>query len=232
MGTDGDGARPWSHASDACWSTMGRLHGLGLNIGSRRSSDASGSFSLGLLLRDNRGGELISITDVDAKALNVNVAVTPEEYSSEDDLGSKIENTVGDSLRIWGNDVPTFGNTPDDGVDQGDGNGPDGKNVVQAEDIGTESTSISTAFIKDGIGDKEECSNTECEEACGLQMLVSQILDEMQKYVPHLYVDLTKAPTRRVITKTWLIRMVYQIVGVGRPAVNRRSANKRGVVIK
>lgn len=159
---------PRSNASDACGSAMSRLHGLGLNTSSRRSSDAGGGFSLGLLLRHNGGGELLSITDVDAKTLDVNVAVAPEKHSSEDDLGSKIEDAISDSLGIWGNDVSTLSNTPDDGVDQGDGNSPDSKNVVQAEDIGTESTSISTAFIQDGKGDKEECDNTECEEACEL----------------------------------------------------------------
>jgi len=145
-----------------------RLDGLGLNGGSRRSSDASSSVSLGPLLRDNWGvRELVRITDVDAKTLDVDVAVTPEQDGSETDLGGKIEDTIGDGLGVGGDHISALGNTPDDGVDEGDRNSPDGKDVVQAEDIGTKGTGIGTAFVKNGVGDKEERDNSEGEEACG-----------------------------------------------------------------
>lgn len=49
-----------------------------------------------------------------------------EVVEGEDWLGDQIEDTVGDHLRVWRDDVATVGNTPDDGVDEPDNREEDG----------------------------------------------------------------------------------------------------------
>lgn len=48
---------------------------------------------------------------------------------------------------------------------------------------------------------------------------------------PHLYDEVTKAPTRPVMIIISSMRMVYRIVGHGRPAVKSKSKSNNGVVM-
>lgn len=51
---------------------------------------------------------IVVVTDVEAKASRVDVAVTPKEESTKDWLGEDVEDTIESSLGIGSDDVATL----------------------------------------------------------------------------------------------------------------------------
>jgi hypothetical protein len=105
------------------------------------------------------------LTDIETKASNVDVAVAPDEKSAEDGLGKDIEDTVEDSFRVRGDNVPTLGQAPSDGVQEPETDCPDAANGVSPIDVGTEHASVAATFEDNGPGDKEEGNAAEDEIA-------------------------------------------------------------------
>ena len=68
--------------------------------------------------------------------------MSPQEESTKDWLGEEVKDAVEDSLRVGGDDVASLTDTPGDGVEEPQTNGPaaaDGEHLV---DILTESARV------------------------------------------------------------------------------------------
>ena len=96
------------------------------------------------------------LTDVNAKASDVDVAVAPDEESAKDGLGENVEDTIEDSFRVRGDDIATFRQAPGDGVQEPKANGPDAANGVDSVDVCTECDSVAATLEDNGPGDEEE----------------------------------------------------------------------------
>jgi len=83
------------------------------------------------------GGCSLIITDVETKSCWVNVAVSYEEQYTENGLGEDIKNAVENSLGVGRNDIATFGQTPGDGVDEPEEDGPYTADHEGSVDCGT-----------------------------------------------------------------------------------------------
>jgi len=76
----------------------------------------------GFLATDS--GRSLVVPDVDTEDRRVDVAVADEEEGAEDWLGQDIENTIKDSLRVWRDDVSTLTESPCNGVQEPEEDGP------------------------------------------------------------------------------------------------------------
>ena len=82
------------------------------------------------------------ISDVEAKAPNVNVAMSPQEESTKNRLGENVEDTVEDSLGVRGDDIASLTDTPGDGVEEPQANGPATADSEDLVNILTESAGV------------------------------------------------------------------------------------------
>ena len=73
----------------------------------------------------NESWVLVVIADMEAKASRIDVAVAPEEKSTEHRLGQYVKNTVENSLGVGRDDVSTLGKSPCDGIEKPEEDGPD-----------------------------------------------------------------------------------------------------------
>ena len=60
----------------------------------------------------------VIVPDMETEARGVNIAMTPEQKSAKDGLGEEVQNTVEDSLGVWGDDIAALADTPCDRVQQ------------------------------------------------------------------------------------------------------------------
>lgn len=106
---------------------------------------------------------VVVVTDVKAKASRVDVAVAPEEESTEDWLGENVEDTVEHSLRIGGDDVSTLRQSPGDRVEEPEEHGPYTANEIGPRDITAKRRSVLAGSPGDGPCDKQDRYHSENE---------------------------------------------------------------------
>ena len=82
--------------------------------------------------------------------------MAPEEESTEDRLGHDIEDTVEDGLRVRGNDIATLRQTPGDGVEEPEEDGPRTADKIGLADVGTERVGVFASSPGHGPGNPEE----------------------------------------------------------------------------
>lgn len=99
---------------------------------------------------------VIVITDVDAKTTRVNVAVAPEKQGSKDGFRENIQDTVEDGLRVRSDDVATLRQTPGNGIEEPQEDGPNTAGEESLVDVGAESESVFAGSPGDGPGNPEE----------------------------------------------------------------------------
>jgi len=93
--------------------------------------------------------------DAKTKGSGVDVAVAPDEESTEDRLGQDIQNTVEDSFGVRGNDVSTLRKSPGDWVEEPEEDGPGGADEVGAVDFATDSSGVLATNEDDVVSDEE-----------------------------------------------------------------------------
>jgi len=103
------------------------------------------------------------VVDAETKGSWVDVAVAPDEESTEDRLGQEIQDTVEDSLRVRGNDVSTLRKSPGDWVDEPEEDGPGSADEVGAVNFATDGSGVSAADEDDVVGNEEESGTAEGE---------------------------------------------------------------------
>jgi len=108
-----------------------------------------------------RGG--LVVVDAETKSSGVDVAVAPDEESTEDRLGQEIQDTVEDSLRVRGEDVSTLRKSPGDWVDEPKEDGPASTEEVGTVDFATDGSGVLATDDDDVVGDEEESSTAEDE---------------------------------------------------------------------
>ena len=172
---------------------------------------ADGTSGLGLLGVD--GGILLGVVgDGKTEAGGVDVAVAPDQQSAENRLGKQVEDTVEVSLAVGRDDIATLAETPSkrvqDPKDGGEGAaGEEGPTNVAAEGLGA-----AAGFPDENIQDVEEG-------------------DAAKDKIAPLVAAEDKSTNETVTIMTSSTSMTKRMVGVGRPAVRRRSRSRRGVVM-
>ena len=106
---------------------------------------------------------LIIIADVKTEASWVDVAMAPQEESTEDWLGEDVEDTVEGGLGVWRDDVSTLRQSPCDGVEEPKEDGPDTADQVCPGDIGAEGGGVLASRPGHGPCDEEERNTSERE---------------------------------------------------------------------
>ena len=106
---------------------------------------------------------VIVVADVKTKNLWVDVLVSPKEKSTKDWLGKDIEDTVEDCLGVWSNDVSSLRQSPSDGVEEPEEDGPATADDVGALHVGTERTCVLDTDVDNVVGDEEERDHGEGE---------------------------------------------------------------------
>jgi hypothetical protein len=86
-------------------------------------------------------GLILIVTNVKTESSGIDVAVTENKHGTKDWLGENVQDTIEDSLGVWGNKVATLGHSPGNWVDEPKEDGPDtaheeGLRDVRAENIG------------------------------------------------------------------------------------------------
>lgn len=115
-------------------------------------------------------GDVVIVADVDAEAVGVDVAVTPEEEGTEDGLGQDVENAVEDGLGVGGDDVAALAQAPGDRVEEPEEDGPHGASDVGAMHVGSEGACVLASDPGHLPRDEEESGAAEGEETpllCG-----------------------------------------------------------------
>lgn len=83
---------------------------------------------------ESRG--FIDIANAQAHARRVDVPVTGDEHNAEDRLGAEVQRAVEGGLRVRGNDIAAFAETPADRIEEPEEQGPDPAEQIDAMDIG------------------------------------------------------------------------------------------------
>lgn len=82
---------------------MGNLDGVGCDTGAIRDT------ALFVVMSVADGHLVLVVADHETQASGVDVAMAPEEESTEDGLGHDVENTVEDGLGVGRDNVATLG---------------------------------------------------------------------------------------------------------------------------
>lgn len=93
----------------------------------------------------------------------VDVAVTPEEEGAEDGLGQDIQDTVEDGFRVRSDDVSTLTETPGDGVEEPQEDGPHTADEIRLGDVIPQRVGMFAGSPGHGPGNPEESEATEDE---------------------------------------------------------------------
>ena len=120
---------------------------------------------LGGLSSTNSAWRIIVITNVEAQPGRVDVAVTPEEEAAKDGLGHDIQNPVEDSFRVRSDDVATLTETPGDGVEEPQEDGPHAADEIRPRDVIAQRVGVFACSPGHGPGNPEESHATEDEVA-------------------------------------------------------------------
>lgn len=117
---------------------------------------------------------------MDSQTLNVDVAMAPDEESTETScsrsaevkssclveltLREDVQYAVEDGLGVTGNDIATLRETPRNRVQEPEADSPDTDNGVGSQDICSNRTGIGATLEDDGVCDEEEGNRAEGEE--------------------------------------------------------------------
>ena len=96
----------------------------------RSSSSRRVTVGREILLCVTCGGFFVVIADLKAETGWVDVLVTPEEEGTEDGLGHDIEHAIEGGFGVGRDDVASFRETPGDGVEEPEEDGPDAADEV------------------------------------------------------------------------------------------------------
>lgn len=103
----------------------------------------------------------IIIADADTKSGGVNVTVPPKKKSTEDRLGTDVENTIEDSFRIWRDNVAALGETPSNWIQEPEENSPDTADSVGLGNVIAKWSRVSASDDGDRVGNPQEGDATE-----------------------------------------------------------------------
>ena len=92
---------------------------------------------------------VIVVANVHTEGRWVNVAVTPKEQSTKDRLGHQVKDTVKDGLAIGSNDVAALAETPGNGVQEPEEDGPNTANHIGPRNVRSQSGSVLAADEND-----------------------------------------------------------------------------------
>lgn len=101
--------------------------------------------------------------DVKTESGGLDVAMAPQEESTEDGLGHDVEDTVEDGFGIGGDDVAALAEAPGDGVQEPEADGPDAADGVGFGDVAAERCGVLAGGDGHGEGDPQECRAAEDE---------------------------------------------------------------------
>lgn len=92
-----------------------------------------------------------SVANVHAEGSRVDVAVAPDEESTEDGLSAEVENTVENGFRVGGDNVATFAETPRNWVETPEEEGPATTEEEALANVGVDAVSVLTTFDDEDV---------------------------------------------------------------------------------
>lgn len=135
------------------------LHG---RIGNAVASVAVGLLGMMSGVGTGSGGWIIIIVaDMKTKSGRVDVAMPPKEKSTEDRLGHEVEHAIENGFGIRGDDIAAFGETPGNGVQEPEEDGPDTTDGVGAGDVIAKYCCVLASGHCDGPCDPQEGNRAE-----------------------------------------------------------------------
>ena len=135
--------------------TVDTIGGVGIGRAVKRRVDAIlNTRAMRTLLVNNRVA--IVVANGHTNRRGVNVAVTPNEKSTEDGLGDEVKNTVEDGFRVGRDDVAALAKTPGDGVQDPEEGGERAADGEALADLGTVARSVAAGLEDELIDDVEE----------------------------------------------------------------------------
>jgi hypothetical protein len=105
------------------------------------------------------------VVDVETERGGVDVAVAPDEESTEDRLSQNVEHTVEGSLGVGGDEVGTLADAPGDGVESPQDGGQGAADQEGAADVAAQGVGVLARFPAEHVEDVEEGDAAEDEVA-------------------------------------------------------------------